>query len=327
MPGHRTTTHQTTTDQTTTHHTETHHTGTYDATVTVPAEGAAADRDTWVTTGRAARELGLKRTEFDLAVQLGRIRAAPDGGGGRRVERAEIERLRAGPGFPESLRRSVRALGTTEGAALMEVTKTRFTRLARLGLLVPVTFYPNRYRAVVWLYLAEELRLFAADDRNAPLLTGRTPEGLRSQLDAGVDLRPRNWRARHLGFLLRQAEDPWARAGAVASLLDPLHVSQVVQDPYDRSHLNRFRRPAPSHGAPGSPAAHIAEELTTARDADEIAWLQADLTRLTDEARHHRPAPRPAPRRPAPAHRTPRAAEPARRTSRGLLGRWRRRDR
>ena len=41
--------------------------------------------------GRAARELGLKRGEFDLAVHLGHIRTLPDeGGGGRRVARSEI---------------------------------------------------------------------------------------------------------------------------------------------------------------------------------------------------------------------------------------------
>ncbi len=81
----------------------------------------------------------------------------------------------------------------------MDVPRARFTRLARLGLLVPVKFYVNRYRAVVWLYLADELRQFAADERNAALLKGRTPEGLRDQLTEGLDLRPRNWRGRHLG--------------------------------------------------------------------------------------------------------------------------------
>ncbi|MGW3251529.1 DUF6397 family protein [Streptomyces fungicidicus] len=30
----------------------------------------------------------------------------------------------------------------------------------------------------------------------------------------------------------------------------------------------------------------------TAQDPDEVAWLQADLARLTEEARAHRPAPR-----------------------------------
>ncbi|MEZ3180400.1 hypothetical protein KYY02_17405 [Streptomyces pimonensis] len=291
--------------------------------ITATAGRSVAARDAWVGPGRAARELGLKETEFDLAVQLGRIRTLPGGDrGGRRVARAEIERLRAGPGFPETLRRSVQAVDTTEGAALIDVSKTRFTGLARLGLLAPVKFRLNRRRAVVWLYPAEELRLFGADDRNTPLLTGRTPESFGSQLDTGVDLRPRNWRTRQLGFLLRRAGDPWARAGAVASLLDPLHVSEAVPDPYDRFHLNRFRRPPPSHGAPGSPAANLAEELMTAQEADEVARLQADLTRLTEEARAHRPAPRPAPRSPGPGRRKREAAEPGRETPRGLPTRW-----
>ncbi|WP_411760249.1 DUF6397 family protein [Streptomyces tunisiensis] len=309
---------------------------------------AAAKDDSWVTTGRAARELGLRRTEFDLAVRLGRVRTGPGRAPGeRRVARAEIERLRAGPDFPEALRRSVHAVGTAEGAELLGVAKSRFTRLARLGLLVPVAFHLNRYRAVVWLYLADELRLFGDDGKHAALLTGRMPEGLRGLLDSGTDLRPRNWRGRHLGFLLREAEDPWARAGAVASFLDPLHVARVVRDPYDRSHLNTFRRRPPGGANPDSPGARIAADLTTARDDDEIAWLRADLARLVDEARAHRPAPRPSascratsaseplasrrpvlappPARPAASARpdTPAAADHARR--RGLLARWRHR--
>ncbi|NEC47798.1 hypothetical protein G3I18_04290, partial [Actinospica acidiphila] len=256
---------------------------------------AAAKDDAWVTTGRAARELGLRRAEFDLGVRLGRIRTeAGRAPGERRVARAEIERLRAGPGFPEALRRSVHAVGTAEGADLLGVAKTRFTRLARLGLLVPVAFHLNRYRAVVWLYLADELRLFGDDEKHAALLTGRMPEGLRGLLDSGIDLRPRNWRSRHLGFLLREAEGPWARAGAVASFLDPLHVAQVVRDPYDRSRLNTFRRRPPGGANPESPGARIAADLMTARDDDEIAWLRADLARLVDEARAHHPAPRPS---------------------------------
>ncbi|MCT7353014.1 DUF6397 family protein [Streptomyces sp. 15-116A] len=291
--------------------------------VTATAERATTARTTGLTPTRAARELGLKRAEFDLAVHLGRIRTVPDGGGGsRRVDPAEIERLRGRPGFPEGLRESVETVGTTQGAALMDVTKARFTRLARLGMLVPVRFHLNRYRAVVWLYLADELRRFAADDKNAPLLTGCTPESLRSQLDAGIDLRPRNWRNRHLGFMLRLADDPWSRAGAVASLLDPLHVAEVVKDPYDRSYLHRFRQAPPSHGMPGSPAAHLAEELMTAQDPDEIAWLQSDLVRLTDEAQLHRAAPRPAPRLPEPAHETGRESHRRRTGSRRLFGRW-----
>jgi hypothetical protein len=282
------------------------------------------------TPSRAARELGLKRGEFDLAVHHGRIRTTPDeGGGGRRVARDEIDRLRSTDGFPEALLESVRTVGTTDGAALMEVSSARFTRFARLGLVVPVTFYLNRYRAVVWLYLAEELRQFAADKNHTSLLNGRTPEGLRDQLQAGLDLRARNWRGRHLGFLLRQADDPWERAGALAALLDPVQVAEIVQDPYERAHLNRFRPSPPAHGAPGSPAAHLAERIMTADDPDEISWLRADLTQVLEEARRHRPAPRPTsePAGPPPSlseHPPEPTPEPER--SRGMLGWLRRRN-
>ncbi|WP_399882254.1 DUF6397 family protein [Streptomyces sp. BBFR51] len=306
---------------------------THEITAATEQRGAigTTGRGTSLAPSRAARELGLKRSEFDIAVHLGRVRTVPDeGGGGRRVARDEIERIRAGEGFPEALRESVRAVGTTAGAALMEVTGARFTRLARLGLLVPVHFYLNRYRAVVWLYLAEELRQFAADEKNAALLKGRTPEGLRDQLTEGLDLRPRNWRGRHLGFLLRKADEPWARAAAVASLLDPVEVSEIVVDPYERSYLNRFRPARPAHAAPGSPVSQLAEEIMTATDADEIDWLRTDLAQALEAARRHRSAPRPAPRDhercpvpavpPAPGHRAP--EHPGR--FRGLLGRlWR----
>lgn len=304
-------------------------------------------RATSLSPSRAARELQLKRAEFDIAVHLGHIRAvAGDGGGGLRVTRAEIDRVRSEKGFPETLRERVRTVGTSDGADLMDVTTVRFTRLARLGQMAPVTFYLNRYRAVVWLYLAEELRQFAVDEKNTPLLTGRTPEHLRDQLDEGVDLRPRNWRGRHLGFLLRQTEDPWARAAAVASLLEPLQVAEIVRDPYERAYVNHLRPPQPARGAPGSPAAQVAARIMTAEYPDEIDWLRSDLRQTVAEAREHRAAPRPGPKAPphgAPQHGAPvvqasravRSGEPAggapsqpgeaREKPRGLLGWLRRR--
>ncbi|MFJ4468569.1 DUF6397 family protein [Streptomyces sp. NPDC089424] len=247
---------------------------------------------------RAARELGLKRREFDLAVNLGRIRTLPDeGGGGCRVAGTEIERLRAEDGFPEGLLARVRTVSTNEAAHLMGVTGDRFSRLTRLGLVAPVAFYLNRYRTLVWLYLADEVCHFAADEQNAALVKGRVlPEGLRARLRDGVDLRARNWRGRHLGFLLRRAEDPWERAGALAALLGPVQVAEIVKDPYERAQVNRFRPGPPTHGAPGSPSAQRVERLMTADDPDEIDWLRADLAHVLDEARAHRPAPRPTPR-------------------------------
>ncbi|WP_425264778.1 DUF6397 family protein [Streptomyces incarnatus] len=262
-------------------------------------------RPTACSPSHAARELGLKRGEFDLAVHLGHIRTLPDegGGGGRRVERAEIDRLHAREGGADTLRERVRVVGTTEGAALMEISAGRFTRLARLGLVVPAKWYLNRYRAVVWLYLAEDLRNFTASPENAHLLKGRMPENLRGQLEAGVDLRARNWRGRHLGFLLRQAEEPWARAGAVAAFLPPVEIADVVKDPYERAHLSRFRSAPLGQGTPGSPAAHLAERIAIAQDADEIEWLRSELAHVLEEARAFSRAPRPAARRAAPAER------------------------
>ncbi|MGW5652219.1 DUF6397 family protein [Streptomyces humi] len=252
---------------------------------------------------RAARELGLRRREFDLAVHLGRIRTVPDeGGGGRRVPRTEIDRLLA---RTDSFRESVKAAGTAESAALMGIPAARFTRFARLGLITPVTWYPNRYRAVVWLYLAEELRRFTADERNTRLLTGRTPEELRELLRTGVDRRARNWRGRHRGFLLRQADGPWARAGAVAAFLDPGEIDHLLTDPHERAYVRTLRPAPPAHGAPGSPTARLAEELMTADEPDEIDWLRSELTQAVAAARAAGPAPHPEPRNHGPAPWTP----------------------
>ena len=266
------------------------------------------------TPSRASRDRGLKRGEFGLAVNLGHIRTVPDEGGGPRVARSEIDRLHAEAGFPEALKKRVETVGAKEGADLLEVSHGRFTRLARLGVVVPVRFYLNRYRAVVWLYLAEELVQFEADETNAPLLSGRTPADVRERLEAGLDLRPRTWRGRHLGFLRRQAGDhPWANAAAVASLLDAVQVAEIVQDPCERAHLNRFRPRPPAHGAPDSPAAQLAGSITMAQDPDEISWLRTDLAQAVSDARRIQPAPRPAlpPRSPEAPERKPSTAPAA----------------
>ncbi|MFF8870265.1 DUF6397 family protein [Streptomyces massasporeus] len=251
--------------------------------------GTMSDRLTCAPS-RAARELGLKRGEFDLAVNLGFIRTVPNkGGGGPRVALAEIDHLRSGDGFPDALRGRVATVGTTAGAELMGVAPTRFTSLARYGLLIPVKFYLNRYRTVVWLYLAEELRQFAAERSHIRLLTARrTPPEIREGMKAGMDRRPRNWRGRHVGFLTRQAgDDPWARAGAVASLLDPADVADVVRDPRERTRLARCHPRLPAHGTPGSPTAELAETLMTASEPDEVAWFRADLAHTMETARRH----------------------------------------
>ncbi|MFD8644675.1 DUF6397 family protein [Streptomyces zaomyceticus] len=241
---------------------------------------------------RAARELELGRDEFRLAMQLGLVRSVPVGEGGRRrIERCELDRLKAAPDFPAGLRERVRAVGTGEAAALLEITPERFTKLVRTGHLSPVRFSLNRYRAVVWTYLAEEVAEFGP---TCPaLLTGRLPLELRERLAAHEDLRPRNWRTRRLGMLLRATDDPWARTAAIASLLDPVQVAEVVDDPYERAHLDRLCPTAP----PGMPvrtaARDIAERLTRADDPDEILWYRVSLVMSLDEARAVRPAPYP----------------------------------
>ncbi|MEV7565600.1 DUF6397 family protein [Streptomyces tanashiensis] len=245
-----------------------------------------------VTPGRAAQELELRREEFRLAVQLGLVRTVSAvGGERRRVERGELDRLRAAPDFPAGLRERVRAVGTGEAAALLGITMDRFTRLARTGHLSPVRFSLNRYRAVVWMYLAQEVVEFGL---TCPaLLAGRLPPDLRERLAAHEDRRPRNWRTRRLGLLLRATEDPWARAAAIASLLDPVQLAEVVDDPYERTHLDRLRPPPPP-GMPGSPVAReLAERLTRADDPDEILWHRLSLALALDEARAERQAPHP----------------------------------
>ncbi|MFB8074370.1 DUF6397 family protein [Streptomyces californicus] len=252
---------------------------------------AAATAPT-VAAGRAARDLGFCRAEFEIAVHLGLIEVVTARDGGRpRVPEEEIARLRKVPGFPGGMAERVRTVGTAEGAALLGIAPARFTRLARAGCFCPVTFYLNRYRAVVWLYLADELSAFAA--REPELLGGRAPVEMRTLLESGVDRRPRNWRSQRIDRLVSRSRDPWARAAVQASALDPVQLAEVVDDPYERAYLARVR-PEPVFGRPASPAAREAmAELLPADDPDEILWRRVGLTLELDRAREDRPAPAP----------------------------------
>ncbi|MFJ7062207.1 DUF6397 family protein [Streptomyces microflavus] len=245
-----------------------------------------------VAAGRAAQELGLRRSEFELAVHLGLIAVTAGPGGGRpRVPEGEVARLREDPGFPDGLAERVRTVGTADGAALLGIAAARFTRLARAGCVSPVTFYLNRYRAVVWLYLADELASFAV--REPELLAGRTPLGMRTMLEAGGDWRARNWRTQRIERLLDRTGDPWARAAVEATALDPAHLAEVVEDPYERAYLARVR-PEPVFGRAGSVAAReTLGQLMLADDPDEILWRRINLTLGLDGAREARPAPHP----------------------------------
>ncbi|MFD4018457.1 DUF6397 family protein [Streptomyces sindenensis] len=264
--------------------------------VETPGEGghaaSSADQAATIAAGRASQELGIRRAEFELAVHLGLIAVVGAPGGGRpRVHEAEIARLREQPGFPDALVERVRTVGTAQGAALLDIAPARFTRLVRAGCVSPVTFYLNRYRAVVWLYLADELAAFAA--REPELLAGRTPPGMRTMLESGVDRRARNWRSQRIDRLLDRTTDPWARTAVQASALDPVQLAEVMDDPYERAYLVRVR-PEPVFGRPGSMAAREAmAELMLADDPDEILWRRVNLTLELDAAREDRPAPRP----------------------------------
>ncbi|MFD0019974.1 DUF6397 family protein [Streptomyces sp. NPDC058382] len=269
-----------------------------------------------VAVGRAAAELVLKRGEFELAVHLGIVRVVAQRGGGRpRVRQEEIDRLRSEDGFPQTLRERVRTVGTAEGARLLGISPVRFTRLARAGCVTPVAFYLNRYRAVVWLYLAQEVCALAA--RSPELLVGRSPAWMRERLDSGTDCRPRNWRSRRIERLLSLAGDPWARAAIAAEALDAAQLAEVVDDPYERAHFARVR-PEPVFGQRGSSAAR--EEmgrLMLADDPDEILWRRVNLIMELDSARELRQAPRPGDERwpeRAAVGRPPVPAEPAGRT-------------
>ncbi|WP_411102594.1 DUF6397 family protein [Streptomyces sp. cmx-4-9] len=253
---------------------------------------------------QAAAELGLSRSEFARAVQLGIVCAGPSApGGGARYARAELERVRTaatrqaggapctgGPadrGLPEraagpdgdgprALRERLKAVaGADAGAEVLGIGPSRFTRLARCGHLTPVGYRINRYRAVVWLYLAAELREFA--EREPTALRGAAPPADRELMTAGTDLRPRSWRARHVGLLLKRTPDPWGRAAVLASVLPEEELRTAVPDPAERIVLAALAPPLP-YGHPQAPAAAaVARALLKADGAPEVERYRASL--------------------------------------------------
>ncbi|MDX3227717.1 DUF6397 family protein [Streptomyces sp. ME19-01-6] len=256
-----------------------------------PVSDGAAET---VALDRAARELGLRRGEFELAVQLGEVCTVAVGSMDRRVARAELLRLAAAEGFPSALRARLRVVGTAEGAELLGISQGRFTRLARGGFFTPVRFYVNRYRAVVWLYPAAELGAFA--EREPALLTGRIPAGLRATLDAGEDQRAARWRGRRVEQLLARTDDPWERAAVWAAVLAPAELDAVVTDPAERAYVRELMpRLAPVPAGTG-PAAEVTAVVVTADDPAEIRRCRAALDSCVRDARRARPIPPPVPR-------------------------------
>ncbi|MER7791245.1 DUF6397 family protein [Streptomyces sp. NPDC097640] len=258
----------------------------------MPAVPAVPDgREETVAFDRAARELGLKLGEFELAVQLGEVRTVAAGAMGRRVGRAELLRLAAAEGFPSALRARLRVVGTAEGAELLDISPGRFSRLARGGFFTPVRFYVNRYRAVVWLYPAAELRAFA--DREPALLTGRIPAGLRATLSAGEDQRAARWRGRRIEQLLTRAEDPWERSAVWAAVLAPAELDATLTDPAERAYVRELMpRLAPVTSGTGL-AAEVIAAVVTVGDPTEVRRCRAALDTCVRDARRARPAPRP----------------------------------
>ncbi|WP_431772358.1 DUF6397 family protein [Streptomyces cucumeris] len=235
--------------------------------------------------GAAARALGLRVREFELAVQLGEVRTVRTGAGPR-VEQAELTRLTTAEGFPDALAARLRVVGTADGAELLGISPRRLTRLARGGFFAPVRFYVNRYRAVVWLYRAADLTELAA--RQPELLSGRTPPGLSAALAAGEDRRAETWRARRIEQLLARTEEPWARAAVLAAALGLDDLASVVDDPHERGRLRELRPALIRIRPDGGPLRDVIDRTVTADDPREIRRYRAALTEALRAARADR---------------------------------------
>ncbi|MEO3762372.1 DUF6397 family protein [Streptomyces sp. B8F3] len=238
--------------------------------------GEAGERAEPLPFGRAAAELGLLPRELELAVQLGLVPTEPPqrAGGRRRVARAEVARLRAegaagGAGEAAALRERLRLVGTVAGAEELGISSIRFTRLARAGCFAPARFYVNRYRVVVWLYLATEVERFG--EREPGLLRGPLPPAMRVELAEGTDVRARGWRQRRVEQLLSERVDPWERAGAYAAVLSDAELAEEVPDAGERARVveHRAELVAPVRG--GSEAARRAAETVLLAESDAEA--------------------------------------------------------
>ncbi|NLU68740.1 DUF6397 family protein [Streptomyces sp. HNM0574] len=238
-----------------------------------------------VAMARAARELGLKPKELELAVREGEVHTVPgrEGEARRVMPRAELDRLKQIPGRADGLRERVRTVTTKGGAELLGIAPARFLRLARGGCFSPARFYVNRYGSTVWLYLVSELREFAA--RRPELLSGRTPTGLRVLLAEGADYRAREWRNRRVGQLVREAVGPWERAAARAAVLDDEALQQAVPVAEERVRLLSLRPPLVTVPEGAEPTRRAAAVICRASEEDEIFCSRLLLTAELEEAR------------------------------------------
>ncbi|MFC7220640.1 DUF6397 family protein [Streptomyces polyrhachis] len=239
-----------------------------------------------VPLARAAVELGLKPRELEVAVQLGAVRSTAGAHGRRRVPWAEIDRVRSEAGYPEALRAQLRLVGTLEGARLLGIGAARFARLARAGCFAPMRFSVNRYRAVVWLYLAQELEEFA--EREPELLRDCTPEGVRALVADGGDWRPRLWRERTVRWLLAgeaAQEDPWSRAAVQAAVLPDAEVAELVVDGAERARLAELRPESLTARSSSPEARLVAAAVLRAEQADEVLRYRVGLSLALSEAR------------------------------------------
>ncbi|AUH45250.1 DUF6397 family protein [Streptomyces sp. CMB-StM0423] len=241
--------------------------------------GAAGERAELLTFGRAAAELGLLPRELELAAQLGLVPTEPPqrAGGRRRVARAEVARLRAedgagGVGAAAALRERLRLVGTAAGAEELGISSVRFTRLARAGCFAPARFYVNRYRVVVWLYLAAEVERFG--EREPGLLRGPLPPAMRGELAEGADVRARGWRQRRVEQLLSERVDPWERAGAYAAVLSDAELAEEVPDARERARVVEHRAELVATARGGSETARRAAEdvLLAESDAEALGY-------------------------------------------------------